>query len=92
MELFQIPQRIETCQGTVFSEKEALRILLKRFLFPCRFCDMVWVFRRTLAELCLIFNHMIDIIHAIYGWQLNIFNQNHLAPDILGLYVSLRIR
>ena len=89
LEVFQIPQKITTCQGIAWSGMEALCILLKRLSFPWRLIDMVWAFGRSVPELCLILNHMIDFIPDIHGWWLQGFNQNHLTTDILRLYANM---
>ena len=89
LEVFQIPQKITTCQGIAWCGMEALCILLKRLSFPWRLIEMVWAFGRSVPELCLILNHMIDFIPDIHGWWLQGFNRNHLTTDILRLYANM---
>lgn len=89
LEVSQIPQKITTCQGIACSGMKALCILLKRLSFPWRFFDMVWVFGRSVPELCLTLNHMTDFIHDLHGWWLQGFNQNHLTTDMLRLYANI---
>ena len=39
---------------------EGMRILLKRFAYPCRYSDMFPRFARPVPELCIITNHVMD--------------------------------
>ena len=42
---------------------EAVCVLLKRLAYPCRYSDMVPRFARPVAEICVINNHMMNLIY-----------------------------
>ena len=88
MDAFGIPDKIVAEQGTVCSGMEGLCTLLKRLSFPCRYCDMVWAFGRSVSELCVIFNTMLDLVYDLHGFRLQDFNQAHLQPNMLQIYAN----
>ena len=63
-EVLQIPEVVTCYQGTVSSGKEALCILLKRVVYPCRYSSMMWRFGRSLFALCLL------ITLLMFDWSL----------------------
>ena len=56
LDVFNVPNRIITSQGTACSDIEAFCIPLKRLDFPCRYSDMTPMFGRNMTEMCLIYN------------------------------------
>ena len=51
-----IPEIYTCSQGTVSTGMEAMMILLRRFAYPNRWCELVPIFGRAEPELCQIFN------------------------------------
>ena len=87
--VLNIPEKIVSCQRTVSSGVDALRILLKRLAFPCRYTDMVPAFGRNETGLCLIYNHMLDYIYTQHHHRLQSWNQHCLQPAILQEYANV---
>ena len=54
-----IPGHYICRQRTIATGMEALMILLRRLVYPNRWCDLVAVFGRSESELSLIFNEVI---------------------------------
>lgn len=52
----QLPAYYECVQRTKYTGMEALMILLRRLVYPTRWCDLVPVFGRGEPQLSLIFN------------------------------------
>ena len=67
---------------------EALCAVLNRLEYPCRYCDMTPRFGRPVAQLCIIFNQVVDILDQQWGGLLNYFNQPLVRPDILESYAE----
>ena len=55
-EALKIPENHICSQRTMATGMEALMILLRRFSYPNRWCDLVPVFGRSESELSLIFH------------------------------------
>ena len=88
LDIFNIPERVTTIQGTVCQDIEALCILLKRLAFPAWYSDMTPMFGRNMTEICLIYNKMLDHIYEQQAHRLNDWNQPILAPDQLQVYAD----
>ena len=56
------------------------------FGYPCRYADMIPVFRRSVPELSWINNHMIDFMYNTHAHLLQDFNQTLLSPEQLEQY------
>ena len=52
----QKPENYTCYQGTSSSGMEALMLLLRRLVYPNRWCDLVPLFGRSEPELSMIFN------------------------------------
>ncbi|CAB4044284.1 Hypothetical predicted protein [Paramuricea clavata] len=61
-EALQFPEMISIPHATDCPGLEALCILLKRFAYPVRYCDMVPMFGRSVPELCKITQYAINHI------------------------------
>ena len=63
-DVFNIPDQLVCCNGTSVIGIEDWCIYLKRYSYPCRFSDMIPRFGRSVQELCVIsnwlLNHIID--------------------------------
>ena len=51
-----LPEKYICYQGTTATGMEALMILLRRFSYPNRWCDLVKIFGRAEEELSVIFS------------------------------------
>ena len=74
LECLEMPDKVVCEQRTVCGWMEGLYILLKRLAYPYRYTDMVLRFGRNPAELCLIFNNIVDFLyehhhHRLHGWH-----------------------
>ena len=74
IENLQIPEEITCYYGSIVSGLEAFCVL-KRFAYPCRYTDTIPVFARSVPELSLISNHMLDFMYNTHGHLLQDFNQ-----------------
>ena len=80
IENLQIPEEITCYNGSIFRELKAYCVLLLSFAYPCRFGDMTPVFGRSVPELSLITNHMLDFTYNTHGHLLQDINQTLLSP------------
>ena len=88
LECFEIPDKVVCEQRTVCGGMEGLCILLKRLACPYRYTDMVPRFGRNPAELCLIFNTIVDFIYEHHHYRLHSWDQFFLQPDQLHMYAE----
>ena len=72
-DLLGLPDEITCYNGTKTTSSEGLCILLKRFAYLCRYVDMCPRFGRSIPELCLISNEVMDFIYS---------NWNQLLPNL----------
>ena len=75
IENLQIPEEITCYNGWIFSELEAFCVLLKRFTYPCRYADIIPVFGRSVPELSLTINHMLDFNYSTHRHFLKILTK-----------------
>ena len=87
-EVLDIPDEILCYNRTNVSGIEGLSILLKRFAYPCRYSDMISLFGRSIPELCIITNHVTNLIYDRYSYLLSTFNQPLLTPAQLEIYAN----
>lgn len=59
LEALQIPDTYTSHQGSVYTGMETLMILLRRLVYPNRWCDLVPIFGRAEPELTMAFNMVI---------------------------------
>lgn len=91
LQALKIPDKFICSNGTVSSGTEGLLILLKRFSYPCRLSDMIPRFGRSVPELSLILNEVIDFIYTNHGYLLRDLDQpwlnsNHLENFARAVY------
>lgn len=87
-EALQIPDVIRCSQGTVCDGEEALCMLLKRMCYPCRYSDMVHLFAKPVPVICMITNHVLDLIYEEHGHRILQWNRELLSPANLEVYVN----
>lgn len=78
----QLPEEISCTlyNNRKIDSTEALCVLLKRLAYPCRYSDMIPRFGRSVPELCMICNEMIQIIDSRWNIKLQSLNQEWLSP------------
>ena len=84
----RLTDEIVTYNGLVVASIPALCILLKLFAYPCRFGDMVPRFARPVPELCIITNHMVDLVYNQWHPLITRYNHDLLSPANLVLYTD----
>ena len=85
----QLPEVIETYNRVKVDRMEALCLLLRRLAFPCRYSDLIPKFGcRPIPVLCVIYNHMIDLIYEKFNKLLVDMNQRWLSPENLKKYAD----
>ena len=80
-----LPDKIACYNRQKFDRIEAFCIFLKRFAYPCQYSDIIQRCRRSVPELCLISNAILnkvfdDRFHLLRGFQ-----QIWLSPPNLEL-------
>ena len=53
---------------------------LKRFACPCRYSNMITIFGRSVQELCLVSNYVMNTLYNLNGNLLTCLNQQCLSP------------
>lgn len=91
LDALDIPEKIICSQGTTCTGMEGLCVVLKRLAYPCRYTDLVTRFGRNPAEICLIFNEVLDIIyadhrHRLEDWHQPLLNQQKLQDYATAIY------
>ena len=84
----RIPESVKCYQGTICKAEEALCILLKRFTYPCRYSDLIQCFGRSVPELAIITNEIVNYIYNIHGHRLTQWNHQILQPEALETYAQ----
>ncbi len=87
-EALQFPAMVNIPHATDCSGLEALCILLKRFAYPVRYCDMVPMFGRSVPELCKITQYGINHVFNSHRFRLQSWNQPLLSAENLACYAS----
>ena len=67
VEALRVPPILKCYNGIICDGTETLCIELKRFAYPCRYWDMISMFGRAVAELCMISNEVVDWIYYTRG-------------------------
>ena len=79
---------IVTIDRHVIPSDEALCVLLKRLAYPCRLGDMISRFGRPEPTLCIIFNHMLNLVYHRFRHLLDSFEQQLLSREKLTQYAE----
>ena len=87
-DLFQIPTHVICYNGTKVGKIESLCIFLKRFAYPCRYGDMIHRFGRSVPELSLVCNKVMNLIYDRFHHKLRDFNQTWLTRQKLREYAD----
>ncbi|XP_066928992.1 uncharacterized protein [Clytia hemisphaerica] len=86
--ILNIPDIIRCKNRSVCPGIEAFCIFLRRFAYPCRYSDMISCFGRSVPELSMISNYIVEHIYSQFGDKLSDFNQPWLAPAKLQEYAD----
>ena len=78
-----LPDRMVAYNRQTFKGMEGLCLMLRRLAFPCRFSDLITGYGRHVAQLWIIYNHMIDHIYDTFWHLLKSFDQNWLLRPYL---------
>ena len=78
-----LPEIFKCKQRTVAEGIEGLCVVLKRLAYPCRYSDMIHRFGRSVPELSLIANFVVDHVnenhhHRITRWDDSLLNRDNL--------------
>ena len=87
-DVLHLPDTLKCEQRTTAEKIEALCILLKRTAYPCRYNDMIPYFGRSVPELSMITNAVVDYIYDNHGHRVTEWNDQILAPASLETYAD----
>ena len=87
-ELLNLPDKIVCYNRSTVDKIEGLCILLKRFSYPCQYGDMGPRFGRSVPELSMISNKVMNLVYENFHHKLRDFNQPWLAPNKLKEYAD----
>ena len=62
--------------------------MLKRFAYPCRYSDIIPIFGRSVPELSVISNEVVDWMYTTHGHQITQWNHDLLNPAALNEYAD----
>ena len=82
----ELPQSFKCHQGTICYGLEALRITPRRFAYPCRYSDLIPRFGRSVPELSMISNHVIDTFYQEHNHRITQRNNTLRNPPLLENY------
>ena len=85
-EVLNIPEEIVCYNRSKFNGIEAFCMFLKRFAYPCRYSDLIHRCGRSVPELCLMTNAILNKIYDDHFQLLQDFQQNWLSPRNLEIY------
>ena len=88
VEALGVPPIFKCYNGTICNGTETLCIELKRFAYPCRYSAMISMFGRSVAELCMINNEVVDWIYNTHGHRVTKKNQAIMNPASLSTYAD----
>ncbi|XP_033102407.1 uncharacterized protein LOC117105390 [Anneissia japonica] len=86
--VLDVPAIIRCKNGSRVDGLEALCILLARFVYPCRYGDLVQMFARDVPLLCVITMHMMDHIYNNFSHLLTTMDQPWLSSENLLKYAT----
>ena len=88
VEALRVSPIFKCSNGTICDGTEGLCIVLKRFAYPCRYSDMMPIFRRSVPELSLICNKVTDWIYNTHGYKVTRCNHGILNPPLIATYAD----
>ena len=88
VEALRVPPVLKCYNGIICDGTETLCIELKRFAYPCRYWDMISMFGRAVAELCMISNEVVDWIYYTRGHKVTHWNHAIIDTASLSTYAD----
>lgn len=88
VDALRMPPIFKCPNGTVCDGTEGLCIVLKRFAYPCRYSDMIPIFGRSVPEISMISNEVIDWIYNTHHHRITQWNHPILDPASLQTYAD----
>ena len=79
-EVLDIPEVLITYNQSKFDGMEGFCIFLKRFFYPCRFCDLVSQFGQSVPQLSMMSNAISDHVYNNFNHLLHEFDQPWHRP------------
>ena len=84
-----VPPVFRCHNGTICDGAEGLCIImLKRFAYPCRYSDIIPIFGRSVPELSMISNKVVDWMYTTHGHKITQWNHDLLNPAVLNEYAD----
>ena len=83
-----VPPVFRCRNGTICDGAEGLCIMLKRFAYPCRYSDIIPIFGRSVPELSVISNEVVDWMYTTHGHKITQWNHDLLNPAPLNEYAD----
>ena len=88
VEALRVPPIFKCSNGTICDGTEGLCIILKRFAYPCRYSDLMPIFRRSVPQLSLICNQVTAWIYNTHGYKVTRWNHGILNPPLIATYAD----
>lgn len=89
MDVFRIPEEIRCYNGVVVPGEEALCIFLKRFAYPSRYQDVMFRCARPVPQICMIANHIMNILYENWAFLLSSLQQDWLSRRNLEIFADV---
>ena len=67
---------------------EGLCLLLRRLAYPCRYSDLIHRFGLPVPEICMITNHVMEIVYSLHHHHLTAWNHTLMSPPLLHTYAD----
>ena len=83
VELLRDPPIFKCANGTICDGTEGLCAVLKIFGYPCRYLDMIPIFKRSVSKLSFNSNEDIDWIDTEHGHRVTQWTHSILDPTLL---------
>ena len=88
LDALRVPPVFQCRNGTICDGVQGLCIMLKRFAYPCRYSDMIPIFGRSVPELSMISNEVVDWMYTTHGHKITQWNHDLLNPAALNQYAD----
>ena len=88
VEALRVPPIFKCANGKICDGTEGLCAGFKRFAYPCRYLDMIPIFRRSVSELSFNSIEDIDWIDTEHGHRVTQCTHSILDPTLLSTYAN----
>jgi hypothetical protein len=86
--LLGLPEQITVRNGCTCSGVDALCMVLRRFAYPNRLCELEQFFGRPLSSLSMIINHTVDLLYNDHQHRLRTLDNPWFDPAQLQVYAD----